>query len=113
MNVYDGIDKNTVISIIDSLVNIEGAERGITLSQEFLKSLLNALNGDEQNERIEWHPYPEEKPTKEGTYLVTKKYEEEVCIATSGFSIVFGSFCGGRFVTAWAELPKPYEDKKG
>lgn len=49
MSVYDDIDKNTIINIIDTLVNIEGAERGITLSQEFLKSLLNALSNDEKS----------------------------------------------------------------
>ena len=67
----------------------------------------------EQGKRdgIEWHPYPLEKPTKEGTYLVTIKYddEEEACVRTSIFIVAYDCFSGGRFVTAWAELPKPYE----
>lgn len=62
MGVYDGIDKKTALDIINSLVNTDGAEKGITLSREFLKSLLSALNNDEQNDCIKWHPYPQENP---------------------------------------------------
>lgn len=63
-------------------------------------------------ETIKWHPYPKEKPTEEGTYLVTMKYEdkEEAYVTTSVFIWAYDCFCGGRFVTAWAELPKPYEE---
>ena len=59
---------------------------------------------------IEWHEYPKEKPTKEGTYLVTVKYEdeEEACVLTSIFVGTYNCFGGGRFVTAWAERPEPY-----
>lgn len=114
MCVYDGIDKKTALDIINSLVNTEG----ITLSREFLKSLngaeISALNNDEQNDCIKWHPYPKEKPTKDGTYIVTIKYEddEESCVITSDFFGTYNSFCGGRFITAWAYPPNPYEDKK-
>ena len=48
MGVYGDIDKKTALGIINSLANIEGAENGITVSQEFLKSLFNALNENEQ-----------------------------------------------------------------
>ena len=48
MGVYGDIDKKTALDIINSLANIEGAENGITVSQEFLKSLFNALNENEQ-----------------------------------------------------------------
>lgn len=87
MCVYNGIDKKTALGIINSLVNTDGAEKGITLSREFLKSLLSALNDEEQSDCIKWHPYPQEKPTKEGNYLVTIKYEddEESCVITSVF----------------------------
>jgi hypothetical protein len=51
MCVYDGIDKNTALDIINSLANIEGAEKGITVSQDFLKALVSALNEDEQEDK--------------------------------------------------------------
>lgn len=112
MGVYDDIDKKTALDIINSLVNTDGAEIGITLSKEFLKSLLNALNDDEQNDCVKWHPYPEEKPPEMGWYLATLEFEE------------MEKFVGKIFwwgenksvwdcCIAWAELPKPYEDKKG
>lgn len=49
MCVYDGIDKKTALDIINSLANIEGAENGITVSQDFLKALVSALNDNEQD----------------------------------------------------------------
>ena len=96
MSVYDDIDKMTALNIINSLINTDGAEKGITVSREFLKSLISALNGEEQNDCVKWHPYPKEKPTKEGTYLVTIKYEddEESCVITSVFIETYDSFCG-------------------
>lgn len=61
---------------------------------------------------IEWHPYPKEKPEGEnGYYLVTalRGGEHQVCTAWW----VDETYCFGIFtdrVTAWAELPKPYEE---
>lgn len=115
MSVYDDIDKNTVINIIDTLVSIEGAERGITLSQEFLKSLLNALNGDEQNGCVKWHPYPEEKPTDWKEYIVTLKNTK--CTTSANYDPEDDEWRGNddfyipnNCISAWLELPKPYEE---
>lgn len=86
--------------ILDTMVH-KGA-----MTEEERDKILRNLKG------IEWHPYPQEKPTKDGTYLVTIKYEddEESCVITSVFIETYDSFCGGRFISAWAELPKPYEE---
>lgn len=54
---------------------------------------------------VKWHPYPKEKPKREGVYLVTLKDEK----VTSDW------FNSGDFyfyvddVIAWAEKPKPYQ----
>lgn len=117
MGVYDGIDKNTVIDIIDSLVNIEGAERGITLSIEFLKSLLSALNDDEQNDCVKWHPYPEEKPNKYGEFAIWLKngntfHEARYNAVDDVFWLNGIEALDAEDVTHWLELPEPYEDKK-
>lgn len=85
------------------------------LDVEYNNCTLEELKEAEQRLKdsiVEWHPYPKEKPTKEGTYLVTIKYgnEEEACVLTSVFVGTYNCFGGGRFITAWAELPKPYEE---
>lgn len=85
--------------ILDTMVH-KGA-----MTEEERDKILRNLKG------IEWHPYPKEKPTEEGGYLVTMKYgDKEAFVTTSVFIVAYNSFCGGRFVTAWAELPKPYEE---
>ena len=56
---------------------------------------------------IEWHPYPKEKPPKDGLFLITHKFgnKKEVAIAyltkdTNSSNLI-----------AWAEIPKPYEEE--
>lgn len=60
---------------------------------------------------IEWHPYPKETPAGEnGYYLVTALRGGEHIVCTAWWideSYRFGVFTDR--VTAWAELPKPYE----
>lgn len=67
--------------------------------------------------KIDWHPYPEEKPKRDKEYLVT-------CVHPDGNKFIFVDFWfsatgEGKWFTApekviaWAELPEPYisEDK--
>lgn len=61
---------------------------------------------------IEWHPYPQEKPSEYGRYIVTVRTfhnnEEKT------FFVTFDAFELGYFwqsgVIAWAELPEPYKE---
>ena len=61
---------------------------------------------------IEWHPYPQEKPTEEGYHLCTvtdcpyRVHTFWYIDAEDGF----GERLNGWEITAWAELPKPYEE---
>lgn len=60
---------------------------------------------------IKWNPYPETKPEKYGRYLIT--------VEDAGTYVVSDEFSADRHeewldcfdgdVTAWAELPEPYE----
>lgn len=61
-----------------------------------------------------WHPYPKEKPTLQqpisSDFLVTyhtEQYGSHVCVDTwhEGH---FDRY--DKYVVAWAELPKPYEE---
>ena len=56
---------------------------------------------------IKWNPYPQEKPPKEGLYLITLKFgnTKEVSMGYLTKDIYSNT------LTAWAELPKPYEDE--
>ena len=117
MGVYDDIDKKTALDIINSLVNTEGAEIGITLSKEFLKSLLSALNDDEQNGCVKWYQYPQEKPNKYGKFAVWLKngntfHEARYNAVDDVFWLNGIEALDAEDVTHWAELSKPYGDKK-
>lgn len=59
----------------------------------------------------EWHPYPQEKPNVDGEYNVTLKYSK--CTTTANYYTEYDEWRRGGFdrcITAWAELPKPYEE---
>ena len=65
----------------------------------------------EQGKRdgIKWHPYPKESPTDVGEYLVT--INGKVTIEDATYYEYSGTYqFDSQGVTAWAELPKPYEE---
>lgn len=57
---------------------------------------------------IEWHPYPKEKPTKDGLYLITLKFgnTKEVSMGYLTKNIYSNT------LIAWAEIPEPYKEKE-
>lgn len=65
---------------------------------------------------IEWHPYPQEKPTEEGSYLVTIRmfcrdgFDEEYERRFVQMDVFDLGYFWKAGVVAWAELPKPYEE---
>ena len=66
--------------------------------------------------KINWRPYPEEKPKKLGRYLLTFREGEADYFA---LEIIVGAWDGKRFhisakdknVLAWAERPEPYRSE--
>lgn len=59
---------------------------------------------------VVWHPYPQEKPSRKGTYLVTLDWtsaEKWVWAMRYNKEVPFG-----REVIAWAEMPKPYKGEE-
>lgn len=63
----------------------------------------------ESNEVV-WHPYPEEKPTRRGNYLVTLNVgggKKMICTLCSPQTGDFNTDS----VLAWAELPEPYKEE--
>lgn len=56
---------------------------------------------------VDWHPYPETKPKKDGIYLVTTLAGE---VDTDVFQLGDFDFYMSE-VIAWAELPEPYRSE--
>lgn len=65
---------------------------------------------------VDWHPYPKEKPTEEDAY---KDFLLTVDVGRGAFvtkdqwlSVGYWDTYLQDEVIAWAELPKPFEEKK-
>ena len=60
-----------------------------------------------QKTEIEWHKYPNEKPSKDGLFLITYKLgnKKEVAMAYLTKDINSNS------LIAWADMPKPYKEE--
>ena len=57
--------------------------------------------------KVKWHPYPQEQPPKDGLFLVTLKFgnKKEVEMAYLIKDI------NSKNLIAWAELPRPYKEE--
>lgn len=68
--------------------------------------------------KINWHPYPKEKPKKTGHYLVCDEYlkrHDDAGIRVSfwmQFEDGIWGWSQGYRIIAWAELPEPYSEDK-
>ena len=56
---------------------------------------------------IEWHKYPEEKPPKEGLYLITLKFGNTKDVSMGYLTKDIYS----NTLIAWAEIPEPYKEE--
>lgn len=59
--------------------------------------------------KVKWNPYPQEKPLKEGRYLVTLKHIFRNFVVIRSYP---NSDWDKEVVIAWAELPKPYDKRR-
>lgn len=58
--------------------------------------------------RVKWHPYPQEKPKKDGIYLITHRYGNKIGVSMAYVTKNFNS----DNLIAWAEKPEPYNPKE-
>ncbi len=56
---------------------------------------------------IVWHKYPDEKPTKDGLFLITHKFGNRKEVAMAYLTKDINS----NNLIAWAKMPKAYEDE--
>ena len=67
--------------------------------------------------KVKWHPYPQEKPLKKDIYLVTAVDKIPFVLEAKYFSEkkkFSDIYMGDNFddcVTAWAEFPEPYKEE--
>ena len=61
--------------------------------------------------KVKWHPYPQEIPVEDNDYLITVKYSRRAKKVTTWDSVNGYFYIEGN-VTAWAELPEPYKEQK-
>lgn len=71
---------------------------------------------NENEIRLRWHPFPEEKPKKKRNCIVSVAYFEKEFTTTSWWDPKKGGFEDfpkyiEDIITAWAYMPRPY--KKG
>ena len=59
--------------------------------------------------KVKWHPYPQERPVEDNDYLITVKYSRRARKVTTWDSVNGYFYIEGN-VTAWAELPEPYKE---
>ena len=64
--------------------------------------------------KIVWNKYPKEKPKIDDEYIVTIKLWNNSFTAIANWKNVKDKFVDvfDRIITAWAELPKPYEEEE-
>ena len=64
--------------------------------------------------KIEWHPYPKEKPKTDDQYIVSIKLWNISFTVTANWRNVKDKFVDvfDMNITAWAEMPEPYNPKE-
>ena len=59
--------------------------------------------------KVKWHPYPQERPIEDDAYLITVKYRRTRKVMKwycfNGYFSIYGD------VIAWAEMPEPYKEE--
>lgn len=73
-----------------------------------LQMAIEALSG----ESIKWHPYPQDKPKESNDVLITKRGIVRIASMHGHIWVIAedGKCVDDSGITAWAELPKPYEE---
>lgn len=99
-------------NVEDRLITKEDWEKWLKLKEEHSdKRLSNMPETPTKKETkyavIEWHKYPEEKPPKEGLYLITLKFGNTKDVSMGYLTKDIYS----NTLIAWAEIPEPYKEE--
>lgn len=100
----------TTYLIEDALIIIVNllseANKNLKAEREISEGYKYALD---KLQETKWHKYPEDKPKKDGSYLITTIYSHIPEVISENYEN--GEFNLDDFVVAWAEKPEPYKEK--
>ena len=100
----------TTYLIEDALIIIVNllseANKNLKAEREISEGYKYALD---KLQKTKWHKYPEDKPKKDGSYLITTIYSHIPEVISENYEN--GEFNLDDFVVAWAEKPSPYKEK--
>lgn len=82
------------------------ANKNIKAEKEISEGYKYALD---KLQETKWHKYPEDKPKKDGSYLITTIYGHIPEVISENYEN--GEFNLDDFVVAWAEKPSPYKEE--
>ena len=82
------------------------ANNKIKIQKEIAENYKYALD---KLQKTKWHKYPEDKPKKDGNYLITTIYGHIPEVISENYEN--SEFNLDAFVIAWAEKPSPYKEK--
>ena len=100
----------TTYLIEDALIIIVNllseANKNLKAEREISEGYKYALD---KLQKTKWHKYPEDKPKKDGNYLITTIYGHIPEVISENYEN--SEFNLDAFVIAWAEKPSPYKEK--
>ena len=104
-------DNSTVIDHINITLSIIGellseGNKNLKAEREISEGYKFALD---KLQKTKWQKYPEDKPKKDGSYLITTIYSHIPEVISENYEN--GEFNLDAFVIAWAEKPSPYKEK--
>ena len=104
-------DNSTVIDHINITLSIIGellseGNKNLKAEREISEGYKYALD---KLQNTQWHKYPEDRPKKDGSYLITTIYSHIPEVISENYEN--GEFNLDDFVVAWAEKPSPYEEE--
>ena len=99
-------------NVKDRLITKEDWEKWLKLKEEHSDKRLSNMpetptKKETKYDVIEWHKYPEEKPPKEGLYLITLKFGNTKDVS---MGYLTKDICSNTLI-AWAEIPEPYKEE--
>ena len=102
----------TDYNVEDRLITKDDWEKWLKMKEEYSdRHLSNIPEPSAKKESryavMEWHKYPQEKPPKDGLFLITHKFRNKKEVAMAYLTKDINS----NSLMAWAKLPKPYEEE--
>ena len=85
----------------------------IKISENEMEEIVRKAEQILKDSIVEWHPYPKEKPSESGYYLVTTDGIRNDVIDIAWFDAEMSGLLQwnkASDILAWAYLPKPYEE---